>query len=44
MSLALADKDHLVMETVSDVTVEMAKGPGDRNAEAARPGHQRGGV
>ena len=26
MSLALADKDHLVMETVSDVTVEMAKG------------------
>ena len=26
MSLALADKDHLVMQTVSDVTVEMAKG------------------
>ena len=26
MSLALADKDHMVMETVSDVTVEMAKG------------------
>ena len=26
MSVALADKDHLVMETVSDVTVEMAKG------------------
>ena len=26
MSLALADKDHLVMETVSEVTVEMAKG------------------
>ena len=26
MSLALADKDHLVLETVSDVTVEMAKG------------------
>jgi octaprenyl-diphosphate synthase len=26
MSLALADKDHLVMKTVSDVTVEMAKG------------------
>ena len=33
MSLALADKDHLVMQTVSDVTVEMAKGQGDRNAE-----------
>jgi len=26
MALALADKDHLVMQTVSDVTVEMAKG------------------
>ena len=26
MALALADKDHLVMKTVSDVTVEMAKG------------------
>jgi len=26
MSLALADKDHLVMQTISDVTVEMAKG------------------
>ena len=26
MSLALADKDHVVMQTVSDVTVEMAKG------------------
>jgi octaprenyl-diphosphate synthase len=26
MSLALADKDHLVMQTVSEVTVEMAKG------------------
>jgi octaprenyl-diphosphate synthase len=26
MSLALADKDHLVMQTVSAVTVEMAKG------------------
>jgi octaprenyl-diphosphate synthase len=26
MSLALADKDHLVMQTVSNVTVEMAKG------------------
>lgn len=26
MGLALADKDHLVMQTVSDVTVEMAKG------------------
>src|SRR5262245_10202716 len=26
MSLSLADKDHLVMQTISDVTVEMAKG------------------
>jgi octaprenyl-diphosphate synthase len=26
MALALADKDHLVMQTVSSVTVEMAKG------------------
>ena len=26
MALALADKDHLVMQTVSNVTVEMAKG------------------
>ena len=26
MAMALADKDHLVMQTVSDVTVEMAKG------------------
>jgi octaprenyl-diphosphate synthase len=26
MSLALADKDHLVMTTISDVTVDMAKG------------------
>jgi octaprenyl-diphosphate synthase len=26
MALALADKDHLVMQTVSDVTVQMAKG------------------
>lgn len=26
MSLSLADKDHLVMRTISDVTVEMAKG------------------
>jgi len=26
MALALADKDHLVMQTVSEVTVEMAKG------------------
>lgn len=26
MSLALADKDHLVMKTISDVTIEMAKG------------------
>jgi octaprenyl-diphosphate synthase len=26
MSLSLADKDHLVMQTISDVTMEMAKG------------------
>lgn len=26
MSLALADKDHLVMQTISNVTMEMAKG------------------
>jgi octaprenyl-diphosphate synthase len=26
MSLSLADRDHLVMQTISDVTVEMAKG------------------
>ena len=26
MSLSLADKDHQVMETISDVTMEMAKG------------------
>lgn len=26
MSLSLADKDHLVMQTISNVTVEMAKG------------------
>jgi octaprenyl-diphosphate synthase len=26
MSLSLADKDHLVMQTISDVTIEMAKG------------------